>query len=488
MSEHPPSSRPDLRPKRLPGNRVIRRRLDATQVIEAPELNGTREAPSVQLHAKRFILAYIAIVIVGATLLGFPFATEHDVQTRPIDALFTAVSASAVTGLTVVDTQDHWSFFGELVILILMQIGGLGFMVGASLILVSLGRGGSLRDALLLQDGSPTLSLREAVGLSRRILIFTFSIETIGAVMLTLRFWRDEPFPVALWWGIFHAVSAFCNAGFDLMGGFRSMAPYETSPWINATLIVLIQAGALSYMVLHDAWTRKRWSRWSLDTKLVLLTNFILVALGAILFLMTEWHAALGHTPDIAKPMVAIFQSVSVRTAGLTTVSFGDANSPTVFLWIAMMVVGGASGSTAGGIKLATAAVIFIAVISTLRGQTQTQAFGRRIPTYQVFRAMAIIAVYIATHFTFTMILAFTEDVLGPNDLTFLGLMLEAMSAAATAGLTTGITPELSDLGKGVLCLAMFFGRLGPLTLVYALIRREKVTRYRYPESPIRMG
>jgi trk system potassium uptake protein TrkH len=186
--------------------------------------------------------------------------------------------------------------------------------------------------------------------------------------------------------------------------------------------------------------------------------------------------------------MVALFQSVSVRTSGMTTVNFGDVHSPTVFLWIGVMMVGGASGSTAGGIKLATAAVIVIAVISTLRGQSQTQAFGRRIPTSQVFRAMAIIAVYLIVHFVFTLMLAFTEDVLSPNNLPFLSLMLETMSATATAGLTTGITPSLSDAGKLVLCAAMFFGRLGPLTLVYALTRREQGTRFRYPESPIRMG
>jgi len=248
-------------------------------------------------------------------------------------------------------------------------------------------------------------------------------------------------------------------------------------------LIALIQARTLSFMVLSDAYGKRSWKRFSLDTKLVLLTNVILIAIGAVLFLATEWRAALLVTPAWAKPMVAIFQSTSVRTAGLTTVDFGNVHSPTVFLWI-----GGASGSTAGGIKLATAAVIFIAVISTLRGQTQTQAFGRRVPTYLVFRAMAIIAVYLAVHFLFTMLLAFTEDVLGPNNLTFLDLMLEAMSAAATAGLTTGITPDLSDAGKVVLCGAMFFGRLGPLTLVYALTQRQRTTRYHFPEAPIRMG
>ena len=474
--------------QRLPGNRIVRRRISATQIIPVPTVIERRQVPNVQTHAKRFVAAFAVIVLIGAGLLAMPFSAEQGVTTRPVDALFTAVSASAVTGLVVVDTQDHWSFIGELIILILIQIGGLGFMVGASLVLVSLGRGSSLRDALLLQDGSPTLSLREAINLSKRILRFIFVCEGIGALLLTIRFMRDQPPLVAVWYGIFHSVSAFCNAGMDLQGGFTSMSRYQTSPWINFTLIALIQAGGLSYMVLSDAYSKLHWRRFTLDTKLVLLTNFILIAIGAILFLATEWNSALFRTPGWAKPMVAIFQSTSVRTAGFTTVDFGNLHSPTEFVWIGIMIVGGASGSTAGGIKLATAAVIFIAVISTLRGQTQTQAFGRRVPTALVFRAMAIISVYLAVHFVFTIMLAFTEDVLGPNDLTFLSLMLETMSAVATAGSTTGITPNLSDAGKIVLCGAMFFGRLGPLTLVYALTRRQRMTRYRYPESTIRMG
>jgi len=494
-----PPSQPRLRPgssasrpaspyRRLPGNRVVRKRLDATQVIAIPDAPGHSAAPTIQGHAKIFVGGFLLIVAIGALLLMLPIATEHGQHTRPIDALFTAMSASAVTGLSVVDTQDHWSLFGEAVILVLMQLGGLGFMVGASIVLVTLGRGISLRDAIMLQDGSPAMSLAEAVRLSKRILRFIFVTEAIGAILLTIRFMRDEPPLVAAWYGIFHAVSAFCNAGFDLQGNFRSLGRYETSPWINVTIIALIQAGALSYMVLDDAWKTRTWSRFQLDTKLVLLTNAILVAGGAVLFLFTEWNAALARTPDWARPMAAVFQSASIRTCGLTTVNFGDVHSPTMFLWVGLMMIGGASGSTAGGIKLATAAVVFVAVISTLHGETQTQVFKRRIPTHLVFRAMAIIAVYISVHFVFTLILGFTEDVLTPNGLGFMPLMLETMSAAATAGLTTGITPELSAAGKVVICAAMFFGRFGPLTLVYALTRRQKLTRYKYPEASIRMG
>ncbi|MGI8484296.1 MAG: TrkH family potassium uptake protein [Thermomicrobiales bacterium] len=474
--------------QRLPGNRIVRRRIGATQVIPVPAGLKRQAAPNVQTHAKRFVIAFAVIVLIGAGLLSLPIAVEKGMSTTPVDALFTAMSASAVTGLVVVDTQDHWSFFGELVILVLIQIGGLGFMVGASLVLVSLGRGSSLRDALLLQDGSPTLSLQEAVDLSKRILRFVFICEAIGAILLTIRFMRDESPLVALWYGIFHAVSMFCNAGFDLEGGFRSMSGYQTSPWINFTIIGLIQAGGLSYMVLSDTWNKRSWNRIAFNTKLVLLLNALLIVIGTVLFLITEWRSALADTPEWAKPMVAIFQSVSARTAGVSSIDFAHAHTSTVFLWIGVMLVGGASGSTAGGVKLATAAVVVIAVVSTLRGQSEAQAFGRRVSTTQVFRSMAIIAVFVSMHFAFTLMLAFTEDVAGNSDPSFLSMMFETMSAAATVGLSTGITPHLSDPGKLVLCAAMFFGRLGPLTLVYALTERQRVSRYRFPEAPIPMG
>lgn len=474
--------------RHLPGNRVVHRRLDATQVIQLAPEEHEREAPSVQTNAKRFVAAYIAIVLLGAFLLTMPFSSEHGMSTRPVDAVFTAVSASAVTGLVVVDTQSHWSFTGELIVLVLIQLGGLGFMVGASLLLVSLGRGGSLRSALLLRDGSPALSIQEAASLSKRILRFTFACEAIGAVVLAARFARDQPLDVAIWYGIFHSVSMFCNAGFDLQGGFHSLVRYQDSPWINFTVMALIQAGALSYMVLSDAASKRSWRRIKFDTKLVLLANAVVLAVSTILFMITEWRAALVDSPGWAKPMVALFQSVSARTAGASTIDFSQAHSSTVFLWIGVMMVGGAAGSTAGGIKLATAAIIAIAVFSTLRGQNHSQAFGRRVTAELVFRAMAIISVFLFMHFVFTLLLAFAEDVMGHSDPSFLSMMFETMSAMATVGLSTGITPHLSAAGKLVLCAAMFFGRLGPLTLAYALIQRQQVTRYRYPEAPVRMG
>lgn len=472
----------------LPGNRVVRRRLNATQIISLPLPIKRRDVPSPQTRARQFVAAFLIVMALGTLLLMLPVATETGERTGFVDALFTTVSAVAVTGLIVVDTQDHWSFLGEAVILILIQLGGLGFTLGASLLLTSVGRGKSLRTALLAQDGAPTLALSDVVSLTKRIVRFVFLTEAIGAVLLSIRFWQDESPLVAIWHGVFHAVSAFCNAGFDLQGGYRSMIGYQDSLWVNLTLIALIQAGALSYIVLSDVWSKRSWRSFTLDTKLVVVTNAILLVIGTVVFLAVEWNASMLDVSTWDKPLISFFQSVAARTAGYASVNLGDARDATLFLWVGLMMIGGASGSTAGGVKLATIAIVVVAIMSTLRGQQATHVSNRRIPASQVFLAISVIAVFVFVHFMTTFALAFTESVAGAQDLAFVAVMFETMSAAATVGLSTGITPLLSDAGKLILCFTMFFGRLGPLTLAYAITRRMQPVRYRLPETQVRIG
>jgi trk system potassium uptake protein TrkH len=474
--------------KRLPGNRVVRRRIAPTQVIAIPDNPRRAAAPSVQFHAKRFVFALLALIGVSTILLSLPWATESGKATPPVDALFTAVSATSVTGLAVVDTQSHWNFFGELLILIQIQVGGLGFMVGASVVLASLGRTLTLRDSLLLQDGAPTLSLYEATQLSKRVLRFIFIAEGIGFLFFAIHFIRTDPIHIALWHALFTSVSAFCNAGFDLQGEFTSLSTFADSIIVNGTAFALIQAGALSFITFSDVWNRKHWKRFALDTKLVLLTNIILLLGGMMMFLLLEWSNAMAGLQNWTKPMAAFFQSASVRTAGFSTIDFSEAHPATVFLSIAIMMVGGAAGSTTGGVKLATIAVLAIAVLSTVRGQADPQAFGRRVSNQVVFRAMAVTALFMFAHFILTLALAVSEDVIAGHEFGFIALMLEGMSAVATAGLSTGITPDISNPGKLLLCIGMFVGRLGPLTVVYALQRRQQPARYRFPEASIRIG
>lgn len=470
--------------------------------MELPPPPQRREPPTIQSNAKRFALAYTVLVLLGAMLLSTPLTTESDRGTPFVDSLFTAISATAVTGLVTVDTQDHWNLLGEVIILLLIQAGGMGFMVGASLVLLTIRRSSSLRGSLIMRDGAPTISLHEARNLSKRILIFMLVTEAVGAVILAAEFYPDSDGVVhALWYGLFHSVSAFCNAGFDLQGDFESLYGYRDEFFIDITIMSLIQMGALSFIFFADLWDRREllhwhkpqprryWQRLSLDTKLIFITNYSLIVIGAVTFATVEWDTALAY---ISEPhnrvMASIFQSVSARTAGFATINYGDAHSGTLFIWIGLMMIGGASASTAGGVKLATFAVVVLAIVSTIRGQTEPQFGGRRIATALVYRAMTIIALFMMAHFALTLMLVLTEDLVGQNDFSFLALMFETMSGLATVGISTGITPELTTAGKLVLCATMFIGRLGPLTAVYALQRREARQTYSYPEAWVRMG
>lgn len=467
---------------------MVRRRLDAQSIIELPKDKATRSVPSTTTHAKRFVLAVSLIIFAGGLLLMLPIATENRQSTPAIDAFFTSMSAASVTGLTTVDTARHWSFFGEAVILLLIQIGGFGFMVGTSLVLVALGRGASLRDTLMMQDGSPTMSLRDVTSLSKRIIRFMLITEAIGAVLLTIHFARYDGPDTALWKGIFHSISAFCNAGFDLEGNFKSVSGMDESPLLIMTLGALVQGGALSYMVLSDVWTKRNWRMLYLDSKLVLITNLAMIIGAMTLFLFVEWNAALSHMQNHWKPMNALFQAIAARTAGFSSIDFSETHPATLFLWVGVMLIGGAAGSTAGGIKLATLAVLVLTVLSTLRGQEEPQAFGRRIASSLIFRAMSVVALFMVTHFVLSLSLAITEDAFGDSSIGFAPLMFETMSGLATVGLSTGITPDLSIPGKMILFIAMFIGRLGPITVAYALQHRQKQARYRFPEANIRIG
>jgi trk system potassium uptake protein len=460
----------------------------ATEIIDLPAQDETRSVPSATVHAQQFAFGVVMIVLLGTALLMTPLAAEDGQETNLIDAVFISISAFSVTGLVTVDTQNHWSLFGEIVILILIQLGGFGFMVGTSLIIIALGRGSSLRAALLMQDGSPTMSLQDVTTLSVKILKFIIFTEAVGAVILTIHFLQYQDTRNAIWYGIFHAVSAFCNAGFDLQGDYQSLSEHRNSPLALLGFGGLIQFGAISYMVASDVWTKRNWKRLQLDSKLVLIMNFVLIFSSALLFIIVEWDSAMADVSNAWKPLDAVFQGVAARTAGFSSVDWSEAHASTLYLWVAVMLVGGAAGSTAGGIKLATLAIILLAVISTLRGQEEPQAFGRRIGVTIVFRALAISVMFLLVHFALALVLVLTEDVFNDHSFSFVALMFEAMSALATVGLSTGITPDLSTGGKIILCIGMFIGRLGPITAVYALQRRQQPRRYRFPEAQIRLG
>ncbi len=406
-----------------------------------------------------------------------------------VDAFFTSVSAASVTGLSVVDPLEHWNWWGQIVLLVLTQTGGLGFMVGASILLQMLRRGVgayTLRDELLLKDGAPALSIQEAVFLAGRIVRFTFVVELIGATLLAVWFGtaggmrpRD-----AVWNGLFYAVAAFCNAGFALTGSF----PVATALWVNLVLIALVQLGALSYMVFADIAEERRWRSLSLDSKVVLALNAVLLAAGTIVFLAAEWGGALAEYGLESKLLASVFQSASARSGGFSSIDWALANPLTLFFWLGLMFIGGASGSTSGGVRLNTVGVVLAAVASTLRGNAETQLGGRRIATPLVFRAVTVIAVFLLIYGIGTVALSTAEHHIGKSETGMIDLMFEAMSALATTGVSTGVTATLTSAGKLILCALMLVGHLGPLITVYALQRRQRPERHRFPEEALRIG
>jgi trk system potassium uptake protein TrkH len=315
-------------------------------------------------------------------------------------------------------------------------------------------------------------------------------VEGAGAVILAVWFATaaDMHLLDALWNGAFYAVAAFCNAGFDLAGGFLSLQPAATDVWVNLAVMALIQAGALSYIVFADVTRQRSWRSLALDTKIVLAMNAVLLGGGAVVFLAAEWGGALaGHTIG-SKALGALFQSVASRSAGYTTVDWNLANPLTLFFCLGLMFIGGASGSTAGGVRLNTVGVVVVAVLSTLRGNPETQIWGRRIATPLVFRAVTVIAIFLLLYGVITVLLSTAEHHVAHRETGMIHLMFEAMSALATVGVSTGITPALTVAGKLILCAAMFVGRLGPLTAVYALQRHQRPERYRFPEQAVRIG
>jgi trk system potassium uptake protein TrkH len=436
------------------------------------------------------VLLFSFLITVGTILLMLPIATASGEATRFIDALFTATSAACVTGLVVVDTATHWSPFGQVVIMLLIQAGGFGIMAGSTLLLfLFVRRRTTLRDRVLVQESLGGIHLGTVTGLLKRIAIFTIVCEVIGAVVLSIAFVSGPEAgppgdPLGIWWGIFHSISAFNNAGFDLTGGFRSLIPFRDDWVVLLAHALLLILGGLGFAIVGDAIGKRRWVRMALETKLVLaITGFLLVG-GALSIGLAEWSnpATLGALPAEQRLLNAFFESATLRTAGFTALDTGALLETTLFIVMALMFIGGASGSTAGGIKVNTLGVLVIAVWSTVRGLPSATAFGRRIQHAIVYRAVAV--VLLAAIFVFVIGVGLTTT----TEADFVQTLFESISAFGTVGASTGITPDLTDPARLIASFAMFVGRLGPLTLVLALAARAHPVAFRPAVESVRIG
>ena len=440
--------------------------------------------------ASALLILFAILITLGTALLSLPIATRSGEATRFIDALFTATSAACVTGLVVVDTATHWSPFGQVVILLLIQAGGFGIMAGSTFLLFFfVRRRTTLRDRVLVQESLGGINLGSVTTFLKRIAIFTIVCEGVGAVVLSIAFVSGPEAgppgdPLGVWWGVFHSISAFNNAGFDLTGDFRSLGPFRDDWVVLLGHGVLLTLGGIGFAIVGDAIVKRRWARMALETKLVLSLTATLLVAGALSIGFTEWTnpQTLGALPPEQRMLNALFESATLRTAGFTALDTGAFVETTLFVVMALMFIGGASGSTAGGIKVNTLGVLLIAVISAVRGQPSAMAFGRRIPHATVYRAIAVGILAALFVFTVGVGLTLTTEAL------FVETLFEAVSAFGTVGATTGITPDLTDPARLITIVAMFVGRLGPLTLVIALAARARPVAYRPAVEAVRIG
>lgn len=430
-------------------------------------------------------IGFIIVIFMGAVLLTLPASTVDGKGAPFLTAFFTATSATCVTGLVVVDTGTYYSILGQIVILLLIQVGGLGFMTFATLVAIILGRKVTLKERILLQEALNQNTLQGVVRLVKYIVEITFLIEGLGALALALRLSQDFGWGKAVYFGIFHAVSAFNNAGIDLFGGFNSLTAYVGDFTVNFTVTLLIIFGGLGFVVISELYVHKG-KKFSLHSLVVLKATFWLIVIGTGLIFLLEFTnlQTIGEFTLENKLLAAYFQAVVPRTAGFDTVPIGAMRSTTQLVIILLMFIGAAPGSTGGGIKVTTFVSLFSSVMASFKGKSETTIMERTLPHALIAKAVALTFSAAILIISVTLVLTITEQA----DL--LTLLFETTSAFATVGLTLGITPYLSGVGQVAIILTMYIGRVGPLTLAYALAHKSNVSQaqVKFPEERILIG
>ncbi|MFQ5380604.1 MAG: TrkH family potassium uptake protein [Dehalococcoidia bacterium] len=458
----------------------VRLRRMGTVEVRLQQVRPTRTIGSGSL---RMLAGFALVLVLGSLLLMIPAATEDGVETGPIDALFTATSAMCLTGHILFDTSAHWSFYGEIVILVLIQIGGLGYMVGASLMIWILGRQLGMKDRQLLRLYYGAPSLGEALSFARTIALGMLAIEGAGMVILFVEFLSGgHSLSQSAWWAVFHSISAFNNAGFSVTG--TDFVEFQGNGVVLGTIAALVILGGLGVMPVVAVLAKRSWSRLALDTRLVILMSGLLLVAGTILIYAFEVDT--GATVGAVGPgqglAVSFFESAMARTAGFSAVTVRDLADETKLSLIVLMFIGGVAGSTAGGIKVGTFALTAAAVYATIRGRQQVVIMRRRIPEFIIRQALTITLGGIIAVVTFTLMLTVAVDA------PFIDVFFDAVSALGTVGLSTGAVQGAGTVGRLMFIAAMLVGRFGPLVLVLEMNRQRKRSTYRVAEDSIRFG
>ena len=428
------------------------------------------------------ILGFAGVIVLGALLLMLPIATQNGAVTPFSKTLFTATSAVCVTGLVVFDTASYWSGFGQLIILIMIQIGGLGVISVASFLSMLAGRKISLMQRQTMQNALSAPQMGGIVKLTRFIFLVSFAIEGIGALLLMPVFMTKYGIR-GIWMAVFHSVSAFCNAGFDLMGNqtgqYSSLTSFAGSGYVTLVICLLIMIGGIGFLTWKDIAVKKtRFKEYSMQTKVILVTTAILIVIPAVFFFFSDF----ANEPLKDRICMSVFQAVTPRTAGFNTADLNKMSDAGRSVMMLLMLIGGSPGSTAGGMKTTTIAVLFANAIAVFRKRQNANCYGRRIDDSTVKNASAILFMYVFFSMLSAIIISITDGISMQMG------MFETFSAIGTVGLKLGITPNLSAVSRFVLILLMFFGRVGGLTIIYAAFSQKDASTLKYPMENITVG
>ena len=439
----------------------IRKRLSSSQII---------------------IFGFMAVILVGTVLLMIPLSTQDGNGANFADALFTATSAVCVTGLVVQDTATYWSGFGQAFIILLIQIGGMGVVTVAIAISILSGKQISLKQRSTMQEAISAHKVGGIVRLTGFIIKMTIIFELLGALIMAPTFCKEFGYVKGIWYAIFHSISAFCNAGFDLMGvktPYSSFTYFANSPIINFTIMALIIIGGIGFMTWEDI-KRNAFNikKYRMQSKVILMTTVILIILPSIYFYIFEF----GNQSISERILISLFQSITPRTAGFNTIDLTQISEVGILLMIVLMLIGGSPGSTAGGMKTTTLAVMLSTSISVFRRREHTHFFGRRINEDTVRSASTILVLYVVLFLISGCMMSCIED------LPLICCLFETASAIGTVGLSLGITTELGLLSKIILILLMYIGRVGSLTLIFSAISRNRGNTARFPEEKLTVG
>lgn len=438
---------------------------------------------------KILAIGFATVILTGGILLSLPISSATGQFTSLLDTIFTATSAVCVTGLVVLDTGTYWSVFGQWIILILIEIGGLGFMALSTIFALLLGKRISLRERLVMQEAYNTFSLQGVINHVRYMLFFTLAVQGGAALILMTQFIPLYGVGTGVYYGIFHAISAFNNAGFDLLGNFTSVTVLNTNKVVLMTLGTLINIGGLGYLVwreiISSIRSKKKLKNFSLHSKVVLTISLTLVLFGSLIFLIFEWNnpATMQGMRFSDKIVNSYFSATTPRTAGFNSISNSEMSPAGKLLTMAYMFIGGSPGSTAGGVKTTTLGIVIFTLISVLKGREDVEVYHKKLSQSTVYRAVAVFLLGISIVIMGVMVLSIAEV-----GATFEVILYEVLSAFGTVGLTQGITPSLTAVSKVTLTLIMYMGRVGPLTVMLALAGKQSKANVKYPEGKLLIG